>query len=49
MFPGLLDFKARVDSRGKGNLADDEEDSRLQAYVDWGLCEALLQDLPFHL
>lgn len=53
MFPGLLDFTARVDSRGKGNLADDEQDvrvdMRMQAYVDWNLCEALLQDLPFHL
>ncbi|KAL0029346.1 hypothetical protein WJX77_001470 [Trebouxia sp. C0004] len=37
MFPGLLDFKARVDSKGKGNLIDNEEDARLQAYVDWGL------------
>lgn len=49
MFPGLLDFKARVDSKGKSNLTPDEEDMRMQAYVDWNLCETLLQDLPFHL
>ena len=49
VFPGLLDFKALVDSRGKHNLTEDEEDMRMQAYVDWNLCETLLQDLPFHL
>ena len=49
VFPGLLDFKALVDSRGKDNLTHDEEDMRMQAYVDWNLCETLLQDLPFHL
>ncbi len=49
VFPGILDFKARVDSRGKNSLTHDEEDMRMQAYVDWNLCETLLQDLPFHL
>ncbi|KAL0027197.1 hypothetical protein WJX77_002466 [Trebouxia sp. C0004] len=33
--PEGLARKARVDSWGKDNLTHDEEDMRMQAYVDW--------------
>ena len=30
MFPGLLDFKAQVDSIGRNSLTQDEQDMRMQ-------------------
>lgn len=48
MFPGLLSFKAQVDSWGDRKLSDHEVDCRNLAYVDWHLCECLLQDSTFH-
>jgi len=47
-FPGLLKFKAVVDTRGSYNLSDNELDCRSLAYVDWHLCETLLTDAAFH-
>ena len=48
MFPGLLGFKAQVDGWGDRELTDHEMDCRNLAYVDWNLCECLLQDSAFH-
>ena len=48
MFPGLLIFKAQIDARGNHELICDEDDMRIQAHVDYHLCQCLLQDsAPF--
>ena len=48
VFPGLLDFKATVDSWGTFDLNDHQLDCRDQAYADWHLCACLLTDSCFH-
>ncbi len=48
VFPGLLSFKATVDSWGTFDLNDHQLDCRDQAYADWHLCACLLTDSTFH-
>ena len=47
LFPGLLAFKAQIDARGHDELYSDEDDMRIQAHVDYHLCQCLLQDSAF--
>ena len=47
LFPGLLAFKAQIDTRGHHELYPDEDDMRIQAHVDYHLCQCLLQDSAF--
>ena len=44
LFPGLLAFKAQINARGNHELSSDEDDMRIQAHVDYHLCQCLLQD-----